>query len=527
MQRRTKGCIVGAVVFYGIFAALLIVTKLTSFEDLDSSPTETRDLPGYRSGRLGLLEEADRSQEDGWPATVAMGDPAYHELEEGVRLFLWPGEEVPESIPEPQRWTDRLEGDDSIELVAVASWYPQADDPVGEGAPAEFPLSFRDASTLEPIDQEELEQSGVPPEFFRIAAPDAYPTPRIRFLFKTRNVEHVEIRSIDIGDTVTGAEIGYDLEQLGEIESRFQLAGDWCAVDSALLVWHDTPIRCLVQMLTGDPIEAELPREPGAQVRLGDSLRLQWVANAPAGSEIDQHYYDEWSNQNGTNPTDPASVDGIIESYLDKDIPITVSFQLLPEKDEDAAARGVVRTTSADLLDDQVAVRTEDGLVWGWDYESESEPISLYSQEAAAGDDGPVRLLFLPRVAELEFSLRGIPDAPNPANPEDLWEVDIPRLTLSADLNDAEQELIGLLSTAALVSWDRSGLWDEKAPKNLPEDRTFRNQTPQQLINWYLKNTSGSFIRYDPANYVLYVNEKEDTWWNGVLDWLRNRGVLP
>ena len=48
--------------------------------------------------------------------------------------------------------------------------------------------------------------------------------------------------------------------------------------DTELLIWHDSPLECLVRVLTGEPQMSTLEQKRGAQVSFGEDLRLQWLA---------------------------------------------------------------------------------------------------------------------------------------------------------------------------------------------------------------------------------------------------------
>lgn len=69
----------------------------------------------------------------------------------------------------------------------------------------------------------------------------------------------------------------------------------------------------------------------------------------------------------------------------------------------------------------------------------------------------------------------------------------------------------------------KAELWDEAWPSSMPDDRTFRNTTPQLLLNWYLKTSSEAFIEQDTDRHLLLVNQDEETFWTKVVDFLLQR----
>ncbi|MFT5468659.1 MAG: hypothetical protein ACI8UO_003770, partial [Verrucomicrobiales bacterium] len=69
------------------------------------------------------------------------------------------------------------------------------------------------------------------------------------------------------GDARTGAQIAFDGSNIVERGGPgIDAYGPWAKIDLLLYVWHDTPLDLEVQLLTGMPITAELPRGPGSEV---------------------------------------------------------------------------------------------------------------------------------------------------------------------------------------------------------------------------------------------------------------------
>ena len=146
------------------------------------------------------------------------------------------------------------------------------------------------------------------------------------------------------------------------------------------------------------------------------------------------------------------------------------------------------------------------------------------SHQGTVPTGAPLRFVFLPKVTELVFEIPGLPDQPNPGNAENLFEITLPRITLPENPDTAEDHLLGLASVAAEVEFDIDNLWDDEVPDDFPADRTFRNQSPKDLLHWYLKATPGSRIRYDEAENLIFFNEEKDSWWTRFTEWLDYQG---
>jgi len=112
-----------------------------------------------------------------------------------------------------------------------------------------------------------------------------------------------------------------------------------------------------------------------------------------------------------------------------------------------------------------------------------------------------------------------VPETPNPDPGEDLFDIRIPRLTMDPEMDDAEDNLIALICVATQVEWDYRNRWDGEEPKEFPDDYTFRNTTPEELLEWHRKNTRGSIMKYDEEEFLLYVNQETESWWTK----MRNR----
>jgi hypothetical protein len=91
MRKGKTGCIAAVLVAYLVFTALLIVVKITDTKNYSTSPTASRNTPGFKDGSVGLLE--DSSREIGYvrPASMLMGMPQRLEFKEEEVTFIWPG----------------------------------------------------------------------------------------------------------------------------------------------------------------------------------------------------------------------------------------------------------------------------------------------------------------------------------------------------------------------------------------------------------------------------------------------------
>ncbi len=490
--------------------------------NLASSPTESRDVPEYVKGSIGILKPDDRELDDDRPAGVPMALPVDIPGANDDFLLDW-GEEAAgaEAVLRPDPWVDQLVGDDSIELVAFASWVPQAGDDFNN---PDFSISpnFYDAETLAPLSTEALMAMGVPEAFLSMPPPKRYPTGKLRLLFKTSGMEYVAFKRIEGADTRTESVVTYQLGSWGTEEPSFSSEGEWTRLDTALLVWHDTPIRFLAQVLTGEPIVAELDQAMGAQVVFADKLRLQYLK---------QYGNDLHKKSTNSFAPDSSASDGELASYYadEKDLAARKEienthanmtrqeYQLDPE---DVGEYTLLRSSSYYYSRNHCGhYDTEGNLSWQWSRESSEEAIELARLNHHVPVDEPLKFVFLPHVVEMEFTIGGLPDAPNPRSTTDLFDVRIPRLTLGEGVEKAESDLIGILSVASETEWDLAELWED-LPSDFPSDRTFIDRTPRQLLEWYLKNTPESYARYTPGQMKLDVNQEIISRWDRLMDYI-------
>lgn len=520
MEKRTKGCLIAGTLAYLAIAAVLVGAKLVEREDMHSSPAVSRDTPDYRSGSLGILKDATRTIREAIPATEEMPVPGMWPGIDDSFLLGWDEQRYRDGSPgtPPDPWVAGLEGDDELEFVAYGTWFPRPDDPLPEDEPKSFSFTFRHPETLEPVSAEQLEDMGVPASMTRMEPPREYHTPRLRLLLRARGMEFVRCNGINVGDSRTSARVGYDLERLNEMESRSASSGEWTSVDAALLIWHDSPLLCKVEVLTGEPRFASLPRKFGEQVAFDESLRVQWLAESDASFDAEDGAHASFTPDESRTGEGSKGSGLALEDFSGPGNQVSYLLKKEPE-DESSGPVSLVRASSSTLLEEHCAILGPEGPAWTWDRLDETGRVMIAEGGMEAIPPGDtLELVFLPHRTELDFPIAGIPDAPNPRGIGDLFEAKIPRITLDSNLGNAESHLIGYISVATQVEWDSSRRWDDHPPTNLPDDFTFRNETPQSLLNWYLDNTRGSFAIYEEERQVILVNEREEGWWSDFLE---------
>lgn len=509
MSKRLALAFLTALFLYGLIAAALIFRELRFKEKFHSPATAARDVYGFQSGDLGLLRAATRKTDVVRPASEVMAEPGY--LESGTaKSFVLDWSKEPERSPagKSDRWSPALEGDDRMELVAFATRVPEADDPIVEGEDREVTMRFRDPATLEILTDETLRDLGLPERFARLSPPRRYQTPVLRLLFRTTGMPYPHCVGMNAGDKRTGARVSYDLKDSNDGSPRVDTSGEWLRVDTELLIWHDSPLECRVRVLTGDPQIAILEQKRGAQVTFGEDLRIQWLA--PMESEP--------TLKGITDIFKPAAP--YIEAHRELQARLREEKFKKRHRIQEVEFRSpatprpgvLMRASSPDYLEEHCGLITDGGIIRNWDSHEEEKDLYLASIGATVPLAEPMRLVFLPKVTELTFSIAGLPDMPNPRTTENLFEVTLPRITLPDDINDAETHLLGFIGVGAQVAWESNKRWDESNRASLPLDRTFRNETPQSLLNWYLDHTPGAHVRYDETGLVLHFNEEKPDW---------------
>ncbi|MCB1066389.1 MAG: hypothetical protein KDN20_26155, partial [Verrucomicrobiae bacterium] len=424
----------------------------------------------------------------------------------------------------PSPWVAGLEGDDELELLAYGTWIPQADDDVSPGADWLATPIFRDAQSLEALSAEDLKAMGVPASFLSLVRPKRYQTPILRLVFRSKNMEVVRLVEGQGGDVRTGGVVTHDLSDLSEDIQMFENVGEWSRFDLALLLWHDTPMKLTIQALTGEPQYAELPTTLGAQVAFEDRLRIQWLSTFDGRLDV----------SSGVDDFEPApSVPKMEAQALKQRLegnPIwdkrAAMFEIGPvPSGEPAEPTILVRTTSEDYLERHCGWQRgiDEPIAWEWSNDSDVDQMQMAVIKGEVKPGEPMRLVFLPHITELTFEIGGFPDMPNPRDIEDLFDLRIPRITVVENPNSAEDHLIGFVGVATQNAWDNGNRWHTTLPADMPADRTFRNQTPQELLRWYRKVTPGSKLDYDESTHFLNVNEDRDQWWERAKEWLSDQ----
>jgi len=509
MSKRLVVAFLIAFLLYCVFAATLVTRKLLVKEDFYSPSATSRAVYGFQDGDIGLLKKTSRKTEVVFPAREVMVGPGFIEGE-ATKDFVLDWSTSPETLPDAKhdRWRETLQGDDKVELVAFASWVPSPDDPLTNGGGWEAALTFRDPATLEIISGARLRELGVPESFSRLSPPRRFQTPVMRLLFRTDGMEYPHCVGINIGDQRTGARVSYGLASSNDGPRQDEFVGAWLRVDSELLIWHDSPVECRLRFLTGEPQVAELPQQRGAQVAFDEDLRVQWLAameRDPRFSPMDDAFKPAPSS---AGEHEALTKRLRADSFKSRNRVMNLEF----DPADDLKPKILVRASSPDFLKEHCGLVTGDGILWNWNGEKTSKDLFLASIAGAPAREESIRLVFLPNITELSYSIAGLPDMPNPRGIGDLFDATLPRISLPEDIEDAESHLLGFIGVGSQIAWESNGLWDSSMQSRLPLDRTFRNETPQSLLNWYLDNTPGAHVRYDQAGLVIHINEEKPDW---------------
>lgn len=497
---------------YSIGVGFAVFSKVIQNPDLASSPDVSRNVPTYRKSRIGILEPIEYRVKEARPASVPFGEPIFTPGKADDFVIHWPDDPDVKQKDEAEDWSRHLLGDDALDLVAFATWTPQADDDLTrfkEDPDFRIPLTFREPETLEKIDPDALQ---IPPELRGLAPPQKYEIPRIRLLFRAPTIEHPRIVEANGGDTGTEARTTFELEELDREIQATNGIGDWIAYDMALLIWHDRPLQVRLNVLTGEPTFAQLPADPKAEVVFGaDQLRVQWVSEQLS----------DLTNNNEIN--DFKFADGTPEvdwSTLREEQPLWLYHWEREPGDREPDLHSILRISSGNQIKHLGWRHREGHIEWDWGYESGTDEITLRtvpSEEAAQ----PLELVFVPSQAEVVFDISGLPDLPNPRDIVDLFDATIPRITLPED--EPEERLLQLISIATQQNWDIDELWGDSMPEAMPEDRTFRDTTPQKLLDWYLDHTSTATVEHDEAGLVLNFNQSEGGTWTAIKAWFQTK----
>lgn len=583
-----------------IWVGLIVVAvyfKVIEPEDFFSSPTASRDLPGFKEeSSVGIVEPKKWEIDEARPASDVMAELTRIDGVNDDFMLNWKGEPEAVAVPQKENWTTGMMGDDAIELVAFATWVPQADDALGENAQWEITPIFRDPKTLNEITKDKMKALGIPDSFCSMSPPKEYISGKMRLIFRTSTMEYVRFVTISGANDRTKAKVTYDLESLGEEEPNQRKIGEWAYYDTALVTWHDAPVKFNAIALTGEPIVKSLEQKLGAQVNFDDFLRMQWVAPADGNVTDETSSYQGFVKAAGLkgegaaelfieiNPNEerdkitlgdleyghPATEEAVFEKLIEKTqialngeslpenilssdilyeggyweyISVEAAQKLVPEWADfiakhatipepvpdnietamwlkvkqpayDWHPKTLVRISSDEYRDHCGWIREDGSVEWRWDSEEEENAINLHSTRQMADMSKPMTVVFLPKMGEMNFEIGGMPDLPNSADIPDLFDMKLPRITLPENPESAEDRMIQLICVVTQNGWDINNKWKTDAPKELPSDRTFRDKTPQELLNWYLQVTPGAHIDYDEAEQVLSFNKEEESLWD-------------
>ena len=519
MSKRLKLALLICLLLYGLFAVMLLVRATSVKEDFHSPASATRDVYGFQSGRLGLLKKDSSKTEVLRPASEPMTEPGWIDGETNTFAIDWSEETLIKLNLPPERWVDRPQGDDKIELVAFASWIPAADDPLTNDGGWQAMMTFRDPTTLEIISSERLGELGVPESFARLSPPRLYQTPVLRLLFRTSGMEYIHSVGVNVGDSRTGARVSFDLDSSNDGQVREESAGAWTRIDTEFLIWHDSPLLCHVRFLTGEPQHATLDQRRGAQVTFGEYLRLQWLTQVESDPNINS-FRDDFLPVPASSENHQAIIARLKEDDHDELRDRVLSVRFPPDNEPEPMT--LLRASSQTFLEEHCGLISGDQVIWKWESEETSGPVHIASVGIVNPPALPLQLVFLPQITELSFPIAGLPDMPNPREIPDLFDTVLPRISLPEDLDDAETQLLGFIAVGAQIAWESDERWQDNPPTNLPADHTFRNETPQTLLNWYLDNTPGAYVRYDPDGLILHINEETPSWWDKVKENFEN-----
>jgi len=510
---------VAAIPLYIGFVAVVFLIASKKEVDYSVTPDQSRDVYGFQEGDLGVLRDVSRKNGQVRPAAEVMGQVAHYESAgpEADFVLHWAKEKSVEIGTPPERWVDALQGDDEIDLVAFATWVPQPDDPLTNDGGWQAELTFRDPQTLVALSADDLSKLGVPASFSKLTPPRVYQTPLLRLLLRSKGMPVVQSSQIRLGDQRTGARVNLNLSERDTKAVWTERSGDWIRQDSELLIWHDSPLLCRITALTGEPEYAELPQTVGEQVVFGDRLRVQWLGRTPRSGYVS----DSLSGFTPAVEVPPGSFDrtrGSPDPFGGVERPGL--FRIGLQKQDEPTPETLLRASSEEYLKEHLGWIAPDGSStrWSWLEKETQGGFLIASTRMTTSPSLPMKLVFLPQITELEFAIAGLPDLPNPRDIGNLFDCVLPRVSLPEDLDDAEAHLIGFIGVGSQIAWDRADRWEDKPPHDLPADRTFRNETPRSLLNWYLQHTDGARSRFDEDNLLLYVNEGRTAWWDGLFE---------
>lgn len=132
-KRRKRGLIIGlaALLIWAIGAVIVVTFVVLRPPDFSGPPNASRDVPNYDDDSpVGLLEQLSLPPRSGRPAAEPFVKPIRIDGTHDDFVLHWQGEEEIDAENLPERMATGLLGDDAIELVAFATWMPEADDKI-------------------------------------------------------------------------------------------------------------------------------------------------------------------------------------------------------------------------------------------------------------------------------------------------------------------------------------------------------------------------------------------------------------
>lgn len=500
--------------------------------DFDISAATVRAFPGGTGMLNPSPREANSARDPSIPFNKMFALPGqkssiawnhYALVLDWTRFGTRPAPSAPE-VDLPSARVDDLENGAELELVAFATWFPSADDPLRTEIddddplgliPIEVPdLKLRRPDSLKVISADELMRMGVPEHFRQLLHTDYFVFPRIRLVFRSKNMDFVKIDNLRVGDARTNVEVAssQEVDWIGGFECPvLHLRQAWHFVDLPLRVWHDTPVTLLADVLTGTAEIAEFEGKETdffgldtEQRALGDQLRMQWMGIAGGAIIFDPNLSEFEIEDRMVESMKLVNVLGDFESLQAESKTSGLEIFLMVHDPVPTDVDALFRTSSFELTERHCAILSADG-TWlrsKWRRHKPIDGVMISSCQFGRRDaEGKlpesVKLVYLPHLAEMRFEIAGLPDAPNPSDIDNLFDARIPRVTLLAGpfrANSAsdtvETQLLQVVASATETRLiEENSRWQKGLPRSFPKDRTFRNTTPRELAEYYLNST--------------------------------------
>ncbi|MFT5468240.1 MAG: hypothetical protein ACI8UO_003349 [Verrucomicrobiales bacterium] len=491
----------------GVFFYLLNATPR-----LFSSPTEPRIETGYHGAfpvPTGQILESFKEPPRGHAARHEMDRPRRVEGLGGEFVLTWETEKPTPLTDLPNAWTQQLLGDDEIELFAFATWHPEPDDD-RDDPEWRASMRFRDPESLQSFDSDELERLKIPKDWNSSQISQHDQKPWIRLIFRSENMPVTQIYGPILVDARTGARVNPS-----HMHSA-STSGPWTRMDLLLNAWRDTPVKIWAIGLTGEPMFAELPMSVGKQAVFGDRLRLQFAAEGIGIRAL--------SSISATHPLAPGEDMGLLEPFIKGNVRpgITPPFAAITRHRGWQERQALLRS-SAGAFGRHVGILDDETGNYRWDWAHGELGLLEMMWTRAPKTKGPMNLVFLPQKTELMFEIAGLPDLPNLRSIESLFEVRMPRLTLPPNFGfvvSSERDFLESIAEAVQMPFQiKRYCWRVSQPEALPDDLTFHDTSPQQLLDWYLENTPEANARIDEETGFLVFNEERNSRWDRIKAW--------